>query len=73
MHDLILALFFVSLIITPAMIAANTGKESSEPRLVPVKQSRPQATAARREPSKNIHLTYASTLPLHGTRALAGR
>jgi hypothetical protein len=73
MHDLVLALFFVSLIITPAMIAANTGEKASEPKLVPVEQSRPRANTARRDPSKSIHLTYASTLPLHGTRALAGR
>jgi hypothetical protein len=73
MHDVILAFFFISLIVTPALLASVTGKEPAEPKAAPVREAKPKSTSVRREAMKSGRLSYASTLPLHGTRALAGR
>ncbi len=73
MHDLITALFFVSLIVTPAMFAAIAGKERKEAEPVRVPETKSKAVPARREAAKNVRFSYAGTLPLHDTRALAGR
>ena len=73
MHDMILALFFISLLVSPAVIAAITGKESSEPKTVPMREAKPKAAAVRSAAKKTVGLSYAATLPLHGTRALSGR
>ena len=73
MHDMILALFFISLLVSPAVIAAITGKESSEPKTVPMREAKLKAAAVRSAAKKTVGLSYAATLPLHGTRALSGR
>lgn len=69
MHDLILALSFVSLIVTPAIFASRSDKQTP----ATIEPKTPKAQPARREAVKSVRITYAATLPLHRTRALAGR
>ncbi len=68
MHDLILALFFVSLLVTPAIMAAISGKE---PTLAARATPNPSTRGHNR--NQQGRFTHAATLPLRGTRALGGR
>ena len=71
MHDLILALSFVSLIVTPAIFASRSDKQTPAP--IQQKKTPKADLPSRREAAKSVRISYASTLPLHRTRALAGR
>lgn len=77
MFQLTLALIFVGMILTPAIVAARSGKKETDSETAPEaqpfgrvkKQDEPEAPrVAAAAPAAS-----ASTLPLHGTLGLSGR
>jgi hypothetical protein len=83
MFQLILALTFIGMILTPAIVAAKSGKKEFDPEMEDAAQeSNPEVTALKAAPAKRTAVAAAKvqrnahdvpTLPLHGTLGLAGR
>jgi hypothetical protein len=84
MHDLLLALAFVAMILTPCIVAAVGGKESSEAsapkekeqiaakptQAMVIDQPAKPKTTPRVRPAK---VWVAQTLPIHRTLGMANR
>ena len=77
MHDLISALFFIAMVITPAIVAAVSGKEreGSAKKSASVQPliSVPSQVAPTQTPVRETAGLEAATLPLHRTIGLADR
>ena len=74
MHDFILALSFVAMVITPAIVAAYSGKEKKAAKAVAKAKIAPVAQpVVARQVSRKATAWEAQTLPLHHTLGLAGR
>jgi hypothetical protein len=78
MFQLILALTFIGMILTPAIVAAKSGKKEFAPEM----EDAAQEPAFKAAPVKRNAVAAAKsqryahdvpTLPLHGTLGLAGR
>lgn len=83
MHDLLLALTFISMIVAPAIVAAKSGKKEFDPEteslsaaerqmasFSPAQLKRERCTQIPAAPKSH---SEAATLPLHQTLGLAGR
>ncbi|MFT4114140.1 hypothetical protein [Silvibacterium sp.] len=77
MFQIILALIFVGMILTPAIVAARSGKKEMEAESeTPVNEAPQVARVAEKNPVRPAGVTpipAASTLPLHRTLGLSGR
>jgi hypothetical protein len=82
MFQLILALTFVGMILTPAVVAAFSGKKELEVENEEMETAQVAAPQAARiaQPAKRQRNTesarpvfQAATLPMHGTLGMAGR
>jgi hypothetical protein len=83
MHDLLLALTFISMIVAPAIIAAKSGKKEFDPETESLSAAERQMASFSPAPLKRERNTRipaapknhseAATLPLHQTLGLAGR
>jgi hypothetical protein len=83
MHDLLLALTFISMIVAPAIVAAKSGKKEFDPETESLPLAKRQMASFSPAPLKrerNIEISAtpksnseAATLPLHQTLGLAGR
>jgi hypothetical protein len=80
MFQLILALTFVGMILTPAVVAAFSGKkelevenEEMETAQVAAPQAARIAQPAKRQRNTESVVFQAATLPMHGTLGMAGR
>lgn len=74
MHDLILAIAFISMVMTPAIVAAISGKEKKHAT------QKAKAVRAARQPEPvpvrstgKVVVSEALTLPVRHTLGLAGR
>lgn len=74
MHDLILAIAFISMVMTPAIVAAISGKDKTNApqQLKPVRAARQTEPAPARTAGKVV-VIEAPTLPVRQTLGLAGR
>lgn len=70
MLQLILALSFIGMILTPAIVAAKSGKKELEPEM---EEATSVATAFIANEKAPRNCFEAQTLPLHGTLGFAGR
>jgi|HubBroStandDraft_1064217.scaffolds.fasta_scaffold89400_2 hypothetical protein len=83
MYQVVLALTFIGMILTPAIVAAKSGKKEFDPEMEDAaQQPGPRVTAFVSAPMKqNVTAAPkahrngfdAPTLPLHRTLGLAGR
>jgi hypothetical protein len=83
MHDLLLALTFISMIVAPAIVAAKSGKKEFDPETESLPVAKRQMASLSPAPLKRERTTEipaasrshseAATLPLHQTLGLAGR
>ncbi|GGG97681.1 hypothetical protein [Silvibacterium dinghuense] len=76
MFQIILALIFVGMILTPALVAARSGKKEMDAEVEAPAEDLPTVTArvAQRTDARNADLSSAAgTLPLHRTLGLSGR
>ena len=83
MHDLLLALTFISMIVAPAIVAAKSGKKEFDPETESLPVAERQIASFSPAPLKRERSTEipaaprshseAATLPLHQTLGLAGR
>jgi len=79
MFQLVLALIFVAMILTPAIVAARSGKKETESESAPEAQPIRRAAKTQAEPAEEANAAAqpapaaASTLPLHRTLGLSGR
>jgi hypothetical protein len=69
MFQLILALTFIGMILTPAVVAAFSGKKEFEAET----EETPAAQPVRREVKTARVAFEAATLPMRGTLGMAGR
>ena len=80
MHDLILALSFIAMLMAPAIVAAVSGKRTSQSSSAAsvlemnVMAAPVIAQRMRAQPiTATVNYGAVPTLPLHRTRSLAGR
>jgi hypothetical protein len=73
MHDFILALSFVAMVITPAVVAAISGKEKKGAKATATAKIAAARPVLVPQQSRKVVAWEAPTLPLHQTLGLAGR
>jgi hypothetical protein len=73
MFQLILALTFIGMILTPAVVAAFSGKKEFEAETEETAEAVRAAQPAGREAQPARVVFEAATLPMRGTLGMAGR